>query len=83
MSGEVAHCILVLALVSGGLAQSGSGLFQSLPFLELTGQGESGRVFGCDDCSGEAAIRASFPFGDYCHDKCYVSFHASIIQNCA
>lgn len=73
MSAVVAHCVLVLALVSGSLTQSG-GLFQSLPYLEFTGQGESGAVNACDDCSGEVAIKSPFPFGDYCHDTCYVSF---------
>lgn len=73
MSAVVAHCMLVLALVHDGLTQSG-GLSQSLPYLELTGQGESGAVIACDDCSGEVAIKAPFPFGDYCHDTCYVSF---------
>lgn len=72
MSAVVAHCMLVLALVSDGLTQSG-GLSQSLPYLEFTGQGESGIVIACDDCSGEVAINAPFPFGDYCHDTCYVS----------
>lgn len=69
MSGLV---ICILALFSGGSAQSG-GLAESLPYLELTGKGERGSVIACDDCSSEVTIEVNLPFGNYCHDVCHVS----------
>ena len=70
----VVVCMLVLALQAAcGLAQSGVG--QSLPRLQLTGEAEVGIHTRCDDCSDRVAINISFPFGDYCHDECYVRFH--------
>ena len=64
----VVVCVLILAL------QTYCGLGQFLPHLQLTGQGELAGVHThCDDCSDGVNLTIPFPFGDYCHDQCYVS----------
>ena len=55
------------------LSLSPLGVAQPLPHLVHTGQGESGSLPACDECSSEVALNTSFPFGDYCHSTAYVS----------
>ena len=48
---------------------------QYLPPLELTEEAESMGVHTiCDDCSDNVQFNTTFPFGDYCHEECYVCY---------
>ena len=68
----LATCVLILAWSCGSWAQS-------LPYLEPAGQGKLGVLDACDDCSSRVDIEPPFPFGDYCHDRCYVSCQTGFI----